>query len=88
VSIRIMALAGTLLAATLPTGAEDIAGVAEHPMVTRYPGQHIRWQTIEKFRPFRVPLGPVTGFREIGAWADLEGRVTRTFCARAGTDRG
>jgi len=68
--------------------AQDVAGVVEHPMVTRYPGQQIRWQTIENFRPYRIPIGPVTGFRTIDDWADLEGRVTRTFYAREGTDRG
>ncbi len=71
-----------------PLHAQDAPGVVEHPMVQRYPGQEIRWQTIENFRPFRVPLSGVTGYREIEDWADLEGRVTRSFYARHGTDRG
>lgn len=69
-------------------GAQDIGGAIEHPMVSRYPGQSIRWQSIENFRPFRVPLGPVSGYREIADWADVEGRVTRSFYARPGSDRG
>lgn len=77
-----------LVIATAVAQAQDIAGTSEHPMITRYPGQDIRWQTIENFRPFRVPLGPVTGYREIGDWADVEGRVTRSFYARRGQDRG
>lgn len=68
--------------------AQDMAGVVEHPMVTRYPGQSIRWQSIENFRPYRVPLGAVDGYRAISDWADVEGRVTRTFYARNGADRG
>lgn len=68
--------------------AQDIPNSVEHPMVERYPGQEIRWQTIENYRPYRIPLGPVTGYRTIDDWADLEGRVTRTFYAREGTDRG
>jgi OmpA-OmpF porin, OOP family len=79
-------LGAVLLAA--PLMAQDIPDAVEHPMVERYPGQHIRWQTIENFRPYRIPLGPVTGYRAIDDWVDLEGRVTRTFYVREGTDRG
>jgi len=67
--------------------AEDIEGVEEHPMVERYPGQDIRWQRIENFLPFRIPVGPVTGYRAIGEWIDTEGRVTRTFYRYQGPDR-
>lgn len=68
--------------------AQDIAGVVEHPMVTRYPGQSIAWQSIENHRPYRVPLGEVGGYRDLVAWVEVEGRVTRTFYARRGADRG
>jgi outer membrane protein OmpA-like peptidoglycan-associated protein len=67
--------------------AEDVEGVQEHPMVKRYPGQDIRWQQIENYLPFRVPVGPVTGYRQIADWIDTEGRVTRTFYRYDGTDR-
>jgi outer membrane protein OmpA-like peptidoglycan-associated protein len=55
--------------------------------MTRYPGQDIRWQQIENYMPYRVPLGPVTGYRTIGEWLDTEGRVTRTFYRYVGNDR-
>ncbi|WP_425099520.1 OmpA family protein [Tropicibacter sp. S64] len=70
-----------------PLPAEDIAEAIEHPMVQRYPGSEIRWQTIENYRPYRVATGPVTGYRTIGDWADTEGRVTRTFYRYQGTER-
>ncbi len=70
-----------------PVQAEDIAGIQEHPLLTRYPGQEIRWQHIENYMPYRVPVGPVTGYRSIDAWIDTEGRVTRTFYRYSGTDR-
>jgi OOP family OmpA-OmpF porin len=73
--------------ATGAARAADIAGAIEHPMVERYPGQEIRWQTIDNYREYRVPVGPVTGYRAIGEWVDVQGRVTRTFYARPGTDR-
>ncbi|MCB1690662.1 MAG: OmpA family protein [Halioglobus sp.] len=67
--------------------AEDVEGVHEHGLVTRYPGQEIRWQQIENYMPFRVPVGEVTGYRSIDDWIDIEGRVTRTFYSYKGTDR-
>lgn len=85
--MRLLPILAALCLAT-PLAAQDIPGAVEHPMVERYPGQQIRWQTIENFRPYRIPLGPVTGYRTIGDWVDLEGRVTRTFYAREGADRG
>ncbi len=67
--------------------AADLPGVSEHPMVTRYPGQEIRWQSIDNYREFRVPVGPVTGYRQIDDWIDAQGRVTRTFYVYRGQER-
>lgn len=61
--------------------AADLEGTAEHPMVTRYPGQELRWQTIDNYRDFRIPVGPVTGYRAIDDWVDIQGQVTRSFYA-------
>ena len=81
-----------LLAATIctPTGlacAQDIDGAVEHPMIERYPGQVIAWQHIENYQPYKVPVGPVTGYRHIADWIETEGRVTRTFYKYEGEDR-
>ncbi|MEZ5501515.1 MAG: OmpA family protein [Halioglobus sp.] len=76
------------LALGATTHATDIDGVQEHPLLVRYPGQEIRWQQIENFLPFRVPVGAVTGYRRIDDWIDVAGRVTRTFYRYAGTERG
>jgi len=73
--------------AAASAGAQDIDGVTEHPMISRYPGQEIRWQHIENYMPYRVPVGPVTGYRTIGEWIDTAGRVTRTFYRLEGPDR-
>ena len=73
--------------AAVPAAAQDIDGVTEHPMISRYPGQEIRWQHIENYMPYRVPVGPVTGYRTIGEWIDTAGRVTRTFYRLEGPDR-
>lgn len=76
-----------LIAIPLLASAEDIDGIVEHPMISRYPGQDIRWQQIENYMPYRVPVGPVTGYRTIGDWIDTEGRVTRTFYRYEGQER-
>jgi OOP family OmpA-OmpF porin len=67
--------------------AQDIEGVVEHPMIERYPGQVIAWQHIENYQPYKVAVGPVTGYRQIGDWIETEGRVTRTFYKYEGEDR-
>ena len=69
------------------TQAQDIDGIVEHDLISRYPGQDIRWQHIENYMPYRVPAGPVTGYRTIGEWIDVQGRVTRTFYRYQGSER-
>ena len=67
--------------------ADDIDGVVEHPMIERYPGQVIAWQHIENYQPYKVAIGPVSGYRAIADWIETEGRVTRTFYKYEGEDR-
>lgn len=78
-----------LLALTLalPAAAQDMDGAEDHPMVTRFPGTDLTWQTIETFQPYRIPIGPVTGYRTIDDWIEVEGRITRSFYRYQGTDR-
>lgn len=73
--------------AGMPALAQDADGVVEHPMIERYPGQVIAWQHIENYQPYKVPTGPVTGYRHIGDVTETEGRITRTFYKYEGTDR-
>lgn len=70
-----------------PAAAADDPGTKDHPMVSRYPGQEIRWYAVENFMPYKVPAGPVTGYRVIDDWIDTQGRVTRIFYAYEGNDR-
>ncbi|RVT85879.1 OmpA family protein [Rhodobacteraceae bacterium CCMM004] len=81
-----IALAVTL-ALSAAAAAQDAPGAADHPLVTRYPGTELAWQAVENFMPFRIPVGPVTGYRQIDDWIDAEGRVTRSFYSYRGTDR-
>lgn len=85
--LRAAIVAGALIAIPAFASAQDIDGVVEHPMIERYPGQTIAWQHIENYQPYKVPVGPVTGYRHIDDWIETEGRVTRTFYKFEGEDR-
>jgi len=86
-ALTILLVVAASLVFAQDVSAQDIDGVSEHPMISRYPGQEIRWQQIENYMPYRVPVGPVTGYRAIGEWIDTEGRVTRTFYRLQGEGR-
>lgn len=85
--LRAALAAATLFIVPAAALAEDIDGIVEHPMIERYPGQDIAWQHIENYQPYKVPIGPVTGYRYIADWIETEGRVTRTFYKYEGEDR-
>lgn len=59
--------------------AQDIAGSADHPMVSRYTGQVVGWHRIENVMPDKAPAGPVEGYRTIPKFERADGRVTRIF---------
>jgi len=79
--ILVGALAGAMatMFAGLALAQEDVEGASDHPAVSRYPGAVIEWYKVENYMPYRVPTGPVTGYRYIDEWIDTEGRVTRIF---------
>ena len=83
---RLLLLPLVLLAAGNLARAEpgDVADSADHPAVTRYPGAVIKWHTIENYLPYRIAVGPVTGYRQITDWIDTEGRLTRIYYEVAG----
>ncbi len=85
--IRAAAAAIILVFMTAMAVAQDIDGIVEHPMIERYPGQVIAWQHVENYQPYKVAVGPVTGYRSIADWIETEGRVTRTFYKYEGEDR-
>jgi OOP family OmpA-OmpF porin len=67
-----------LLASASASGAADVSGSKDHPLISRYPGSVITWQDRQEFEPYRIAVGPVTGYRQIDDWKKVEGRVTRT----------
>jgi outer membrane protein OmpA-like peptidoglycan-associated protein len=71
-------------ALTGAAAAQDVAGSADHPAVTRYPGAEIVWQDVQAFEPYAIAVGPVTGYRQIEDWVEAEGRATRTYYELSG----
>ncbi len=70
-----------------PALAQDAAGCTDHGAITRYPGSVIEWCRTDNYLPYKIPIGPVTGYRAIGEWMDIEGRVTRNFYSLTGGER-
>ncbi|MBI2423530.1 MAG: OmpA family protein [Candidatus Hydrogenedentes bacterium] len=64
--------------------AADIAGSSDHPLITRYPGSEISWYEVQEFEPYRMAIGPVTGYRKIDDWREVEGKITRINYALTG----
>ncbi|MEL7028639.1 MAG: OmpA family protein [Pseudomonadota bacterium] len=84
----LVGLASIAIASTWSASARaDVEGASDHPALSRYPDSVIEWYEVENYRPFRVPVGPVTGYRAIGEWEDVEGRVTRVFYSLKGSER-
>lgn len=59
--------------------AQDVSGSKDHPLITRYPGSVIKWYDISNFKPYHIAIGPVTGYRHIDDWVEIEGKVTRIY---------
>lgn len=85
VSLLVLLLIGCSIAGAGHTA--DANGCQDHPAVTRFPDAVLAWCQIDNFLPYRIPTGPVTGYRTIADWVDVEGRVTRNFYSLVDSDR-
>lgn len=75
------------VAFTMLAPAQDVENSADHPLITRYPGSIIQTYIVENHRPYKIALGPVTGYREIGEWLETAGQLTRIYYALEGGGR-
>ena len=69
------------------TLAADDRGSKDHPLISRYPGQEIKWYSVENFAPYQLPAGPITAYRQINKSIQTQGRVTRIFYAYQGNEK-
>lgn len=88
-SIQRFVLACALVVAAAPAciHAADVAGSVDHPLITRYPGSEITWYEQQGFAPYKIATGPVTGYKNIDDWVEVEGKLTRINYTLAG-ERG
>lgn len=64
--------------------APDAEGCEDHGALTRYPGSVLEWCKTDNYLPYKIPVGPVTGYRRISDWIETEGRVTKNFYSLKG----
>lgn len=83
----ILILSVSLLASSGALAEDDVAGSQDHPALSRYPGSVIEWYRVENHLPYKIAVGPVTGYRKIDDWIETAGRVTRIFYALKGGKR-
>lgn len=57
--------------------AQDIEGGADHPLITRYPDSVITYYEQKEFLPYKIAAGPITGYRSVDNWVNVEGQLTR-----------
>lgn len=62
---------------TTQNQAQDIVGGEDHALITRFPGSVITWFDKQNFEPYKIAVGPVTGYRKIDDWQEVQGRITR-----------
>jgi len=57
----------------------DISGSKDHPLISRYPGSHILYYDEQDYSTYSIATGPVTGYKMISDWLDVEGKFTRIY---------
>ncbi len=68
-----------LVSLPAPAAAADVEGSADHPAISRYPDSEITHYRVFNHTPYKIAVGPVTGYRHIDDWVETEGRLTRVF---------
>ena len=83
---KLVFLSVIILACIISSGnAQDVKGSKDHPLITRYPGAQIAYYEEQKFQPYKIAIGPVTGYKKIDKWIDVEGKFTRIYYTIKGT---
>lgn len=57
----------------------DVEGSKDHPLISRYPGSHIVYYDEQDYYMYSIATGPVTGYKTISDWLDVEGKFTRIY---------
>ncbi len=76
------------LVTTQPVGfaqESDVAGSADHPLVSRFPGAVIAYYEQQDFGRYEIAIGDETGYRTISDWVTMEGKVSRIYYSVKGS---
>ena len=57
----------------------DIEGSKDHLLISRYPGSHIAYYDEQDYSTYSIATGPVTGYKTISDWLEVEGKFTRIY---------
>lgn len=74
-----------ILVSTPSLAQSDVEGSEDHLIISRYPGSVIEWYDVQEFDRYKIATGPVTGYRRIDDWLQVEGKVTRIFYTLSGS---
>lgn len=58
---------------------QDVKGSKDHRFITRYPASVIQYYEEQEFRPYKIAVGPQTGYKKIDKWIETEGKFTRIY---------
>ena len=68
-----------LFLSTNLTAQPDVKNSKDHPLISRYPGSSIVYYDEQEYYLYSIATGPVTGYRTISDWTDVEGKFTRIY---------
>lgn len=79
IATRLFLVGAILWLSTTTVSAGDSDGSADHPAVSRFPSSAITYFRVFNHTPYKIAVGPVTGYRQIDDLIETEGRLTRIF---------
>lgn len=68
-----------IIFSTINFSQSDIEGSKDHPLISRYPGSTIAYYDQQEYNTYSIAIGPVTGYKTISDWMDVEGKFTRIY---------
>jgi len=57
----------------------DVQGSKDHTLISRYPGSKILYYDEQDYNTYSIAVDPVTGYKTISDWLDVEGKFTRIY---------
>jgi hypothetical protein len=76
---RVLLILIGLFIGSLVVAQNDVEGSEDHKLISRYPGSVIVYYQQEEYYPYSIAVGPVTGYKTISDWIDVEGKFTRIY---------